>query len=251
MNVAFEMLGKNVEAVRQLRQEYAVGFNRINVNRKGVKFSVLAGDPLPTMCKEVVWNDGIVPVQSAIWQITDYAKSKNIHTDLTGTEDFSAFVKPRLAIGPKGNHNPEAPTSSQFSNRTGQYSSGTQPRVYGKGFSESVFTNISLKSTQPEEPWAKAVTAARKQTVEIDLPVGAVQNLGITFMALSDVSVTLINDKGVVVGKNLTKTPEANAWFRTIFVDKGISRGTWKLRIENTSDREAEAILTAWFNAVK
>ena len=66
MNTAFEALGKDVEAVRQLRQDYLEGFNKVNVARKGVKFSVLAGDPLPTMCKTLVWNDGVVPVPSAI-----------------------------------------------------------------------------------------------------------------------------------------------------------------------------------------
>ena len=62
MNFAFEALNKNVEAVRQLRQDVVADFNRVNTNRKGVKFSVLAGNPLPTMCKTLVWNDGVVPV---------------------------------------------------------------------------------------------------------------------------------------------------------------------------------------------
>ena len=82
-------------------------------NRKGVKFSALAGDPLPTMCKSVVWNDGVVSVPSAIYQIADNARSKNLHTDLTGVADFSDFVKPRLAIGPKGDHNPEIKVPEQ------------------------------------------------------------------------------------------------------------------------------------------
>ena len=124
MNTAFETLGKNVEAVRQLRQDVAAEFNRTVTNRKGVKFSVLAGDPLPVMCKTYVWNDGVVPVPSAIWQIKDNAKSKNVHTELTGTADFSAFVKPRLAIGPKGNHLPEAPEAPTLSNYQGGLSDG-------------------------------------------------------------------------------------------------------------------------------
>ena len=90
MNFAFEALNKNVEAVRQLRQDVVADFNKVNTNRKGVKFSVLAGNPLPTMCKTLVWNDGVVPVPSAKWQIKDNAESKNIHTDLTGTSDFSS-----------------------------------------------------------------------------------------------------------------------------------------------------------------
>jgi hypothetical protein len=48
-----------------------------------------------------------VTVDSALWNIADNAKTKSIHTDLMSTKDFSDFVKPRLAIGPKGNHNPD------------------------------------------------------------------------------------------------------------------------------------------------
>ena len=68
-------------------------------------------------------------------------------------------------------------------------------------------------------------------------------------MASNEISATLFNEKGVIVGKNLTKTPEANAWFRSIFVDKNVTNGTWKLKLENTSDRELEAIIATWSDA--
>lgn len=249
MNVAFEMLGKNVEAVRQLRQDQVENFNKINKLRKGVKFSALAGNPLPTMCKNVVWNDGVVSVPSAKWTIADTAESKNIHTDLTGTSDFSAFVKPRLAIGPKGNHNPEMP---DVPTRTGQ----TNQNSFG-----AYFMNASYKSQTETEnlidqnafkpDFAKSAKVGGKQSVEIEIPVEQALNFGLTFMAASDISATLFDDKGAIVGKNLTKTPEANAWFRSIYVDKNVTAGTWKLRLENTSDRELEAILATWKDAVK
>ena len=245
MNTTFELLGKNVEAVRQLRQDVAAEFNRVNVNRKGVKFSVLAGDPLPTMCKQIVWNDGVVPVQSAIWRIADNAKSKSLHTDLTGTADFSSFVKPRLAIGPKGNHNPEAPDAGQFTGGSvSMYS--TKPRNYG-------MRAVSVEETfaDPSAPFAKAVKVGPKETVEIEVPVEAAMNFGVTFMAVSDISVTLLDPTGAVVGKNLSKTPESTQWFRSIFIDKPVTAATWKLKIENTSDRENEVVLTTWSGAVK
>jgi hypothetical protein len=97
-----------------------------------------------------------------------------------------------------------------------------------------------------------AVKLAGKQSVEIEIPVEAANNFGLTFMADPSISATLIDDKGVVIGKNLTKTPEAGSWFRSIFYDKPITNaGTWKLKLENTSDREFEAILAAWSNAGK
>ncbi|MFN0140725.1 MAG: lipase family alpha/beta hydrolase [Pyrinomonadaceae bacterium] len=109
MDLTFEILGKRVEAVRQLRTDYIEGFNRIHTQRKGVKFSSLAGNPLPMTCKWEGEGDGVVTVKSAHWTIKDTGISNSIHTDLTGTKDFSDFVEPRLAIGPKGNHLPETP----------------------------------------------------------------------------------------------------------------------------------------------
>ena len=238
MNFAFEMTGKNVEAVRQLRQDVVADFNKVNTNRKGVKFSVLAGNPLPTMCKSVVWNDGVVPVPSAKWQITDNAESKNIHTELTGTADFSAFVKPRLAIGPKGNHNPEMPSlpnqrSANFSNN--QFASyfmnasfrSEPPASTGVLNAANRELNVypSANADGSDILFAKAVKIAPKQTVEIEIPVAQVLNFGLTFMADPHISATLYNEKGEMVGKNLTKTPEANAWFRSIYVDKNVNGG--------------------------
>jgi pimeloyl-ACP methyl ester carboxylesterase len=244
MNTAFEALGKNVEAVRQLRQDVAEQFNRVNVNRKGVKFSVLAGDPLPTMCKSVVWNDGVVPVQSAIWRIKDNARSKSLHTDLTGTSDFSSFVKPRLAIGPKGNHMPEAPDAAQMTGRmhdTGEIRSGQ--RFYG-----AMTANLGEPIEHPVSipPFAREVRLRPKQTIEIEIPVETAVNFGMTFMAANTVSATLLDPSGAIIGKNLSSSPESAHWFRSIFIDKPVSTSTWKLRLGNTSDSEVDVILTTW-----
>lgn len=246
MSTAFDLVGKNVEVLRQIRTDVIKPFNGAVFNKKGVKFSALAGNPLPNTCKELEWNDGFVTVPSATYKVTDTATSKSIHTDLTGTKDFSDFVKPRLAIGPKGDHKP-APIG------VGEFAMNAAPQTseFGRGYGASernvhwLTTNEFVSAT----PWAKAVKVSGKQSVEIDVPVEAVQNFGITFMALPDISVTLINDKGVVVGRNLAKTPEANAWVRSIYIDKGVTAGTWKLRLENTADRETKAILTTWSNA--
>lgn len=249
MNVAFEMLGKNVEAVRQLRQDQVENFNTVNKLRKGVKFSALAGNPLPTMCKNVVWNDGVVSVPSAKWTIADNAESKSLHTDLTGTKDFSDFVKPRVAIGPKGNHNPDMP---DMPNRAGQTNQSYNGAYFMNASYRSQPESANLLSAEAFKPdFAKAVRIPAKQSVEIEIPVAQAQNFGLTFMAAPDVSATLFNDKGAEVGKNLAKTPEANAWFRSIFVETGTAAGTWKLKLENTSDRELETVVATWKDAVR
>lgn len=88
--------------------------------------------------------------------------------------------------------------------------------------------------------FAKVVKIVPKQLVELEIPVETAQNFGLTFMADSQISATLFNDKGMIVGKNLTKTSEANVWFRSIYVNKDVSAGTWKLKLESTSDKELE-----------
>lgn len=236
MNAAFEMLGKNVEAVRQLQTEYVANFNRVHTQRKGVRFSALAGEVLPTICYANEWNDGVVTVPSAIYNVADNAKSKNVHTELTGTADFSAFVKPRLAIGPKGNHNPDAPTLP-----AGMADARTS-RFYGAADSRDAF---ALAEPPPAVSWAKEVRLAAKQSVEIEVPVAAGPNFGAVFMAPSDISITLIDNNGSIVGTNLAGSPESRAWFRSIFVNSPVTAGKWKIRFENTSERELSAIAAA------
>ena len=238
MNVAFEMLGKNVEAVRQLQTEYVAGFNRINTQRKGVKFSALAGEVLPTICYANEWNDGVVTVPSAIYNVADNAKSKNVHTDLTGTADFSGFVKPRLAIGPKGDHNPEAPTVP-----TGMADTDTKStRFYGAA---NIADRFAMILPPPTVSWAKEVKLAAKQSIEIDVPISAGPNFGVVFMAASDISITLIDNTGRVVATNLAGSPESRAWFRSIFLNNPVTAATWKIRLENKSDTELSAIAAA------
>ncbi|HEY0427078.1 MAG TPA: alpha/beta hydrolase [Pyrinomonadaceae bacterium] len=267
MDFAFEMTGKSPKVMREMRQDTVAAFNKTNFNRKGVKFSSLAGNPLPTMCKQIEWNDGFVSVPSALWNISDNAQTKSLHTELTGTKAFSDFVKPHLAVGPHGDHNPEMP---QIPNQTGENRSlnnaffvnaayRSEPSAVAGG--SIVGENTALSTENPSATvdssdrlrpdFAKSVKLAAKQSVEIEIPVEQAANFGLTFMADAQISATLFNDKGVMVGKNLAKSPEANNWFRSIFVEKGITAGTWKLKLENTSDKELETVVATWSNAGK
>ena len=251
MNSTFEVLGKNVEAVRQLKPSVVAEFNRVTTNRKGVKFSVLAGNPLPVMCKTVTWNDGVVPVESALWQIRDNALSKSVHTDLTGTADFSDFVKPRLAVGPKGDHAPERPDAQQRPRLPGQvnhHDASAHAFVNAAYVTPSGFS-LAAADEEFRPSFAKEVKLAPKQTVEVEIPVAAGANFGITFMAGASVSATLADERGAARGHNLAGSPESRGLFRTIFVDKNVTAGTWKLRLENTGTLDATAVIAAWNDA--
>lgn len=238
MSSAFELLGKKVEAVRQLRQDVAADFNKFTRNRKGVRFSALAGEVLPTICYANEWNDGVVTVPSAIWEVKDNARSKNVHTDLTGTSDFSSFVKPRLAVGPKGDHTPDVQIPGGMASVYGKVAD----RHYGASlFSRDMFDGPSQRSV----PWAKELAIGGKRSVEVELPVAAGLNLGVVFMAGYDVSVTLVDDKGNKAGEDLAGSAASRSWFRSITIKRPVTAGVWKLRFENTSERETTAVATS------
>jgi hypothetical protein len=252
MNSTFEALGKNVEAIRQLKPSVVAEFNKVNTNRKGVKFSVLAGDPLPVMCKTVVWNDGVVPVESARWKIKDSAVSKNVHTDLTGTADFSAFVKPRLAVGPKGNHNPEPPELSRHPNPVNRRPDGPSGALFvNASYGPRESARAAATGDESRPAFARELRLAPGQVLEIEIPVASAANFGVTFMAGSKVSATLLDEKGAVLGKNLADTPESRGFFRTIFVEKGVSAGTLKLKVENAGPLDAVVVIAAWSDAAR
>jgi hypothetical protein len=65
-------------------------------------------------------------------------------------------------------------------------------------------------------------------------------------MANPSVSATLIDDKGIIAGKNLSGTPESKAFFRSIYFDKPVLNGTWKIKLENTGTLESSAIIAGW-----
>lgn len=109
LDIGFDLFGEKVQAVSQLTTTFAEEFNRTVTQRRGVKFSALAGNSVPFSCKWSGAGDGVVTVGSAHWLVSDKALSDSIHTELTGTKDFTNFVKPRLAIGPKGDHMPAPP----------------------------------------------------------------------------------------------------------------------------------------------
>jgi pimeloyl-ACP methyl ester carboxylesterase len=245
MSYAFEMTGNNPEVLRAMRQDTMAAFNEEHTSRKGVKFSALAGNPIPTTCKTMVWNDGFVPVPSALGKFKDTLESKSLHIDLLGTVDFTAFVRPRIAIGPKGNHLPELPTTlGGFLNDA----------------SASPFVNVAYRTAAgPSSPtsdglkpdFAKAIKLTAKQTVDVEIPIVAATNFGITFMASSEVSASLYDEKGTLVAKNLAKTAEARAAFRSLYVDKPVTAGTWKLKLANTGAQPSQAVIATWKNAAK
>jgi len=258
IDMKFTAFGERVQAVKDLRPENVALFNQHVTNRKGVKFSALAGQTIPVMCKNVEWNDGVVAVSSAIFGVADHAFSNDVHTDLTNGKNFSAFVLPHVVYGPKKTY--PLPVRSDthpldtFKNiEWGMYSEPFDLREFGgELFGERrVYGASERTDSSPPAVLAPIETSLPAgETIDAELPIAGMTNLGITVLANPDVELTLIDPTGKTRAVNAVGSNEAKSLFRVLFVGGNVQNGTWKLRIRNTSDRERIALATAWDTGV-
>ena len=83
------------ESTKQTAKELAPGemalFNQYVTQRKGTKFSALAGNLVPIPCGIPNWSDGRVTEESAKYGIEDVTLTKSLHADLLNAENFSRY----------------------------------------------------------------------------------------------------------------------------------------------------------------
>jgi hypothetical protein len=99
----------------------------------------------------------------------------------------------------------------------------------------NVLYNSSSESSENQQRFTKELKLLPKQTTDVEVPVESAQNFGVTFIANPNVSVSLNNDKGVIVSKNSADSPLVNSMFRMVLTNKPVTKSLWKIRIENTS----------------
>lgn len=243
-NVSSQFKDK-LRAADELMPDEMRRFNSFVRNTKGTKLASLVGIGSMVGCTDIHTGDGFVPYESARYGVADYAYADDVHPDLVSHQNFTYFVLPRIIKGPKGTY--PMPIKSGESTRTkGIFGLNQQDPAI------SLFANASYEpaSANPEaanpQSFSKELMLAPKQSIDIDLPVAAAANLGLTFMANPGISVSLVNDKGVVVAKNLAGSNDARAFYRTLYIKSAVSQGTWKLHIENTADLEQPFLGFTW-----
>jgi hypothetical protein len=99
--------------------------------------------------------------------------------------------------------------------------------------------------------FAKEVKMAANQSIEIEIPIEAASYFGLVFVAASEVSATLFDSRGAIVGKNLNGSAESKSAFRSIFVNRAVSGEKLKLKLENTGASETSIIVAAWTNTAQ
>lgn len=249
----FGMFGvKEMMAIKELRPYSVNKFNQINTNRKGVKFSILAGYTVRTTCHEWGLGDGVVQLPSALYNISDRDYSRNIHTELTGKDDFEKFVLPRLAVGPKKARAEQA-TAWLENLRDQNIALASDSNDFGQYFRNASYKNNQI--TDEDEPKLDNVTTqqkvvlAPKQAREIEIPAGAAgKSIGVLLVATTAVVATLTDASGAVLGKSEGGLDAVKNPFRTILVEKP-SSGNLKLKLENFDANET-TIFVAGFNVV-
>jgi pimeloyl-ACP methyl ester carboxylesterase len=267
MDMKFRAFGERVQAIKELKPSEVAVFNQHVRDRKRVKFSALAGNSLPVMCRNVEWNDGVVSVSSAISGVEDHAFSNDIHTELTNARNFGNFVLPHLVTGPRGSYpvpvrSDPTPLESfeniEWGFRPGGESLEAAPAGEGAGGGGfgALFVRASARipaagpqGDGPAEPFTAEVRLAPKQVREVEVPVAAGPNFGLTIMAAPSVSATLFDEAGATVGRNTANLPRTNVFFRSIFVGGPVRGGVWKLRLENTSTADNVVLLASWADA--
>ncbi len=227
ISAPMETAGESMDALRELRPSVVAQFNAAHANRKGVEFSVLAGNPLPAICYMFDANDGVVTVPSATWTIADTEQQSVLHTSMTGVEGFSSFVKPRVAIGPKAAAQPVKLSALSALAQGLDASAGGMGDVAVPDFSQ-------------------IAKLAPGQTLKVVIPVRQARNLGVTFVAASQVSATLTDDKGAVAAENLAGKPEASQIFRSLYVERPITQADWTLTLRNEDQVERKVVLSTW-----
>jgi pimeloyl-ACP methyl ester carboxylesterase len=243
----------NMQALRELKPVIVRAFNtRVN-DRKGVKFSVMIGVPLGFTClSKPRPGDGVVPWESARYNIADHEFNKRIHIEMTGKEDFDWFVKPRLAIGPKKAQSEQTTAWLENSIENNFALAGNDSEVYQKSYDANgqaqYFHTASYNTHEGEEEKVNLTVNTKvelqpHESREIDVPVNEGNYAGLLLLAGPGVSATLMDASGAIVGENKAGADTYRDMFRTINVTKPISKGVWKLKLENLGDAAATAIV--------
>jgi pimeloyl-ACP methyl ester carboxylesterase len=271
MALKFTVYGDHVQALDDMQPDRVATFNQFVTNRRGVKFSALAGNSVPVTCGGYIWNDGFVPVESAIYGIEDYAYSNDFHDKLTNDRNMGMFVFPHVITGPKGTY-PRMPVRSDPNDWRrwqvkDQWVQGDDSSGWSSYFpslispsSDSNLDGLVLahhRSSRPSIPsmafteeeknsFSHEVKLSAGASVTVDVPVLSASNFGLAFIAASTVSATLTDDKGTVRDTNLKGSPESGLLFRPLFTGRAVQDGVWKLRLENASSQEQVVLVAGW-----
>jgi hypothetical protein len=258
-NILTKIFNRSADSFREITIKNMRLFNQTVTKRNGTRFSVLVGNSIEPTCHMEAPGDGITPIRSAIWTIADwkYSTVRARHEEMPGEQPNFMAVYKWLAISPKGNHAPdnstaalENPTNDFNAYYSDEFSGEPQRRGYGAMFRPAEFEQTRILPTSDDElAFSTGIKLAPSSAVEVEIPASGGSKMSIVLLAPPQVSATLIDAKGAIVGKNLADTPEANATFRTIRVERAFGSGKFKLKFESREQTESEIVISVFIDA--
>lgn len=110
-----------------------------------------------------------------------------------------------------------------------------------------MFGSLVVDDADVKPSLAKVVKIDARGTVELEIAITNGSRLALNLLASSNVSATLLNPSGQVVGTNLAGSPESGEVFRTIKVAGPVASGKWRLKLESRETTATEVAVTAFF----
>lgn len=166
---------------------------------------------------------------------------------------------PRIAIGPKKARTEQ--TTAQIEGNLNDNFANNADETYQKrddyGFN-SYFQKVSYKraETKPDEKDVSQENVTTRQKVElkaneskeIEIPVRDGSAAGIVLVATPSVSATLKDSNGAIVGESKGGMEAMKEMFRTIAVNKKVTNGVWKLKLENIGNQPTTVFVAGLTN---
>lgn len=237
---------------QQLTTGYAKWFNTQILNRKGVPFSIAAGDVGERTCTSEVHGDGVVEVPSAHWVLGDRITTFVLHTSMTESGHLlESFVRPRLALDPSAAKG----LAAQARRASAGGSSAAAPGA-GAGA-----PSAARRAAASVDPWAGAAASrsaaagakAPQAVGTADVKVSGTKSItasfgagaapGFAFLAEPTIAAELVDPKGKVVASQAAGSDGAKALVRWLAAPKGRA-GTWTLRLEGNGSVVSTAVAT-------
>ena len=250
-NVISKIFSRNEEAFDEISPKNMLAFNERVTHRNGTKFLAVVSKAYTPTCQLDEAGDGIVPWISAVYKSKAYANTNSSHEDMGGDRTAYPHVRKWLALTSSHNFAPDNSASLQEIGGDSLAGNNEKPSAdtFGAVFRPASFQTTNFLAGVDDEPnFATGVRLAANQSSEIEIPITNGSRLSLILYAAPNVSATLSDETGAVVGKNLTGTPEAAEIFRTITVKKAFQNGKWKLRLENRGQAESEVIITTFID---
>lgn len=213
----------------ELRPEAVERLNGHVRDRRGVDMSVLAGVPVPFTCQEPAVGDGVVSIASATTGWQDTQVSPNVHTALTGHQDFGLFVLPRLVPGlARARGASEMPAADARPHATagvGRASDANGDQL-------------------PQLATTRVIRVGGRQELTIPVPSGDATRVGVAVAGGPSVALELRSPNGS--GEGVPDEQSANPVRSIVSRDDEFEPGTWHAYLWNDSTQPVDVTLTVW-----